>query len=202
MAEWSKHDFDVAATHLVSLLSKNDGCNVWSYENDCLVAASTREPKQMDEDDAPPVDVASFDRDTIAFRDLHILDWFVSISYSYIWRVPVLHFTVQTQNGTPLGRHEVLSYLHSYSTDPEDIKANFDFVSIDEHPITGLPAYFLHPCQTTGLLELLRASGTCSTLRLWSWMSMILPRVGTLIRPITFCQIRAEIERNDAEGNN
>ena len=201
MTEWSKNDFDVAATQLAFCLCKEgDGGTAWSYEKECLAVVSKHEPKQIYDHDTQPLNDALCDGDTIVLQGLCTVDWFISISYSHIWRVPVVHFTVQTQEGTPLSRQQVMSYLHSYSTDIDNTNANLEFVSIDEHPVTGLPAYFFHPCQTPRLLELLRASATSPTLRLWSWMSMMLPRVGISIRPVTFCQIQVELEENDAKG--
>lgn len=202
MTEWSRDDFHFAATKLVSILRKIDHRNKWSYDNECLVAVSTRDAKQIYEQDPQSLDVNSFDGDTIVLRSLCAVDWFVSISYSHIWRVPVLHFTVQTQNGMPLNRQDVFSLLNLHSSDPENANTSSDNVSIDEHPVTGLPAYFLHPCQTTDLLEQLQctsgAPGSPES-RLWSWMSMKLPSVGILIRPMTFCQIQSELERHEAK---
>ena len=208
MTVWSKYDFNLAATQIASLLYQDDQSdNQWSYENDCLVTIITREKatKQIHdhqiiqsyvEDD----DITSFDGDTIVFRDVQTSEWLVTISYSDIWQVPVLHFTVQMQDGTPLRRDDVISCLLEYNDDPDSTSSvTSDFVSIDEHPVTGIPSYCLHPCRTSGLLEILlcTSSSDSPTLQLWSWMSMILPHVGIAIHPSTFRRIQTELEGSD-----
>jgi Autophagocytosis associated protein, active-site domain len=204
MTVWSKHDFDLAAKKLAFLLCQNDQCrNQWSYENDCLVAVTTHDTKENDDHHdhhhniISVEDLTSLDGDTIVIRDVQRSDWFVTMSYSHIWQVPVLHFTAQMQDGTPLCREDVISCLLSCSNDPDTTNDVSDFVSMDEHPVTGIPSYVLHPCRTTGLLETLHASSDNATLRLWSWMSMILPLVGIVIRPSTYRQIQIELGGDD-----
>ena len=201
MTVWSKYDFDLAATRLGIILCQMDLGHKWSFDNDCLVVVTTRETEHHDDHHVlQSSDSVSFDGDTIVYREVQTTDWYVSISYSHIWRVPVLHFTVQLPDGTPRSRQDVIADLLSYSADPDSsMNVTSDFVSIDEHPITGLPSYLLHPCQTTSLLETLGASSTSAASRLWSWMSMILPHVGILISPSTFCRIQKELEKDDAE---
>lgn len=204
MTAWSKYNFDLAATQVAFLLcydNQSDNINnTWSYEHDCLSTVITREiTKQITGNDHQIIqlieDVTSLDGDSIVFRDVQKSYWFVTISYSDIWQVPVLHFVAQMQDGTPLSRDDVISSLLEYSDDDLDsTNVISDFVSIDEHPVTGIPSYFLHPCRTSGLLEILcNTSSDSPTLQLWSWMSMILPHVGLIIHPSTFRRIQAEL---------
>jgi ubiquitin-like-conjugating enzyme ATG10 len=110
-----------------------------------------------------------------SFADSPTFEWRYSIAFSDTWRVPVLHFTVQDSNGNPCPRDLVLSMLPASSTQED----TWDFVSYDEHPITGTPSYFLHPCQTNDILSLMHNDGkTHSSTRLLSWLSLILPAVG------------------------
>jgi len=61
-------------------------------------------------------------------------------------------------------------------TSPEPFK-----ISQDEHPLLGIPFYFLHPCGTENLLE--EVGGSASYLL--SWLSVAGPAVGLFI-PLQF----------------
>ena len=124
------------------------------------------------------------------------IEWSFSVAYSHVWAVPVLYFRVQYLNGMPLSRPEVLNILRC-GADHDVVKSDdstqgvsveeddgWNFVSYEEHPITGVPSFFLHPCQTSKRLHLLMATGTNSddsveknksAVVLLSWLSMILP---------------------------
>ena len=106
------------------------------------------------------------------------VQWNFSIVFSETYGVPVLYFRVQTLDGCPCERSEVLKWLPNQA-----IADSWDFVSQEEHPISGLPAYFLHPCQTSSRLkETLRPSQHGATI-LWAWMSMVFPAVNHPISP-------------------
>ena len=221
---WSKSDFDRAAQQLAFLLGRpNDDepplCHrttSWAYEHDCLVTHTIREnqpinephdtqPSQYYDDEDTTFWTVNDDEDTMVCRNVPTKsDWFISICYSHIWQVPVLYFTVQMPDGTPFGRDDVLTYLRSYKNDLDEIHRTSDFISIDEHPVSGVPSYMIHPCGTTGRLDALllllllwrtTPSTNSATVRLWSWMAMMLPMVGIVIRPSIFCQIQAELMR-------
>eukprot|EP00521_Asterionellopsis_glacialis_P017665 CAMPEP_0195296006 /NCGR_PEP_ID=MMETSP0707-20130614/18587_1 /TAXON_ID=33640 /ORGANISM="Asterionellopsis glacialis, Strain CCMP134" /LENGTH=243 /DNA_ID=CAMNT_0040357377 /DNA_START=23 /DNA_END=751 /DNA_ORIENTATION=+ len=120
-------------------------------------------------------------------------EWRFSVVYSDTWRVPVLYFTVQKLNdGSPCLRTEVLHSLqiHGKHKEVQVVGDTWDFVSSEEHPITGIPSFFLHPCQTSERLELLLHSGKAASEQgktsspfLLSWMSMIFPAVGIYMSP-------------------
>lgn len=82
-----------------------------------------------------------------------VLCWNLSIVYNPIWRVPVLHFAVTDRaTGAPISPLPLGSY--------------------DEHPVTGLPCGFLHPCHTAERLQHWAddsSSSTRAVLLLWSW---------------------------------
>ena len=135
-------------------------------------------------------------------------EWTFSIVFHDIWRVPTLYFTCSQTDGTPLCRHQVLDILlnqqnklHSKLENEQTWSEEelWEFVSQEEHPITGKPSYFLHPCRTADRMELLlmvqnndsknytmKESSACPLL---SWVSMILPTVGCRISPEVFCQM-------------
>mmetsp|Transcript_14511 Transcript_14511/g.16881 ORF Transcript_14511/g.16881 Transcript_14511/m.16881 type:complete len:196 (+) Transcript_14511:2-589(+) len=104
------------------------------------------------------------------------VEWTFSIVYNYIWSVPVLYFQVQFSDGQMLSRKQVLKvlkeiqtnrdYLHeredgncdsddkSDNNNDDDDESTWDFISQEEHPITGIPTFFFHPCQTSARLYL------------------------------------------------
>jgi hypothetical protein len=110
-------------------------------------------------------------------------EWRYSIVFSDTWKVPVLHFTVQDSHGNPCPRDLVLNMLPASSLQED----TWDFISYDEHPITGTPSYFLHPCQTQDVMALMLKNGdNHRATRLLSWLSLILPAVGHTLPSKTF----------------
>ena len=126
---------------------------------------------------------------TTALDSSQSFEWRFSIVYSDTWRVPVLYFTVQDASGNPCPRDQVLSMLPAASQQQD----KWDFISYDEHPITGTPSYFLHPCQTQDLLELLHHGEKQSSTLLLSWLSMILPAIGFNLSSKTFQQLHQRL---------
>jgi hypothetical protein len=124
------------------------------------------------------------------------IQWTFSMVYSETYRVPVLYFHVQEMNGAPYTRQKVLKWLYPNA---HGVKDTWEFVSQEEHSFTGLPSFFLHPCQTSQRLRLVNKMGDKSIL--WTWMSMILPVVNHAIPPSYFLRIQMQIqEQNKNEG--
>lgn len=127
------------------------------------------------------------DPDVFSSRSDHPeLKWHFSIVYSDVWKVPVIYFTVQQMSGAPCSRDEVVDILRQQS--PQNrVEDSWDFVSYDEHPMTGTPAFFLHPCRTQERLQLLRCRAQWKqSAQLWSWMSLVFPSLGFAIPAKTF----------------
>ena len=113
--------------------------------------------------------------------------WHFSIVFSDSWKAPVLFFTVDNldKNGSPCPRSDVAKMLRQFSH-YNRVEDAWDLLSHDEHPITGIPSLFLHPCQTMQRMEILTqkqgSHGETNTqgnkALLLSWMTMILPSVG------------------------
>jgi len=111
-------------------------------------------------------------------------EWYFSIVYSDVWRVPILYFTVQSveKSGSPCQRSEIISSLMQFSH-YNCVEDTWEFFSYEEHPITGVPSFFLHPCRTSERMQTImkepqtNGDGGKDCLLL-SWMSMILPCVG------------------------
>lgn len=88
------------------------------------------------------------------------IEWNFSIVYSDTWGTPILYFQAQSADGTKLMRNQV---LHELEWDLENMD-HWQFVSEEEHPITGNPTYFLHPCQTSEyLVEMMKTDVNVST---------------------------------------
>jgi len=114
---------------------------------------------------------------------LHDIVWEFTIVYSSSYASPVLYFTVATTSGSPLPPASVLELL------PRQISINdTPPISMEEHPISGLPVFFLHPCNTSSLLELSREGNTnCSLL---TWFSVAVASLGIRIAPASFVKLR------------
>lgn len=129
-----------------------------------------------------------------------VTEWTFSIVFHDTWRVPTLYFHVHDIDGTPITRDKVVTILLS-STRGNETNANgsimteeetWDFVSQEEHPMTGKPSFFLHPCQAAAKMELLlhQPKHYCPLL---SWMSMILPSVGCAISPYVYNEVQKKM---------
>mmetsp|Transcript_20907 Transcript_20907/g.29949 ORF Transcript_20907/g.29949 Transcript_20907/m.29949 type:complete len:242 (-) Transcript_20907:340-1065(-) len=124
----------------------------------------------------------------------HVTEWTFSVVFHETWRVPTLYFHVHDIDGSPITRDDVLTILlggtrgNTTGTNANGSmteEETWDFVSQEEHPMTGKPSFFLHPCQTAAKMELLlhQPKHYCPLL---SWMSMILPSVGCTISPYVY----------------
>jgi Autophagocytosis associated protein, active-site domain len=148
---------------------------------------------------------------------LQLLRWTLSAVYSHVWHVPVLYFTVQRDNGAHVTRQELLTELRYYQScralssgtaadSAPPLSAwtdlSWEFCSYEPHPVTGMPSFMVHPCQTKECLQVLRTTTTTTTTRrdghcsnvvaldLWSWLSWILPSIGvSVIAPHTFQRV-------------
>lgn len=141
----------------------------------------------------------------------YVTQWTFSIIYSTTYQAPVLYFYVQEMNGNPVGRQQVLNMLRQeHQRSAFEFSNDFpieawEFVSQEEHPVTGLSSFFLHPCQSAQRLQLLTAvvgdqPELCTKLEqkssiLWAWMSMILPAVGHSIPSSYFRHVQKCITR-------
>jgi len=152
--------------------------------------------------------------------------WRLSVVYSETWRVPVLYFTVFHQRtGDPCTRAQVLEFLfrcqqqqqkrQNGGSEVADEDSSWDFVSVTEHPATGTPCFFLHPCRTSDRLQTLLQTTTPTTRTpntadtstsahsaalLWSWFSLILPSLGLSIPPRTYLEVQQQL-RGDGDDD-
>ena len=115
------------------------------------------------------------------------VEWIFSIVYSETWQVPVLYFTVSQEDRIPCSRDQVLEILKEQDD-------SWEFVSYEEHPATGVPSLFLHPCQTKERMAQLLDHGNTPEQQLWSWMSLIFPTVGFSIPSKTFLRVQQKLK--------
>jgi hypothetical protein len=193
-------------------------------EDACGSLLTTREPDGNLEDEEILADDQCY-TDTTTTDDVgeqkqqFATQWTFSVVYSTTYQSPVLYFYVQEMNGNPVGRHLLLKLLRKehersafQSSNDFPIDA-WEFVSQEEHPVTGLSSFFLHPCQSAERLRLLTtvagetreahngleknsdADGSTKTNVLWAWMSMILPAVGHSIPSSYFRSVQKFIAR-------
>jgi hypothetical protein len=129
-------------------------------------------------------------------------EWNFSIVYSHTWQVPVLYFAVQASDGEPLGREFVVHTLQGMHHQNQ-VEDSLEFVSYDQHPITGIPCCFLHACQTKERMKLVTAAFTKKSNSEWllTWMSLIFPSVGFAIPAKVYKQLSARICELETEGD-
>ena len=144
--------------------------------------------------------------------------WRLSMVYSPTWMVPVLYFTVQNaSSGSILSRPQVMDLISHKKNDNskgrgssihhDDDDSGDYFLSQEMHPVSGVPSFFLHPCQTaTRMKELIHSSSSSSQknnhhLYLWTCLSLLLPTLGFEIPSTIFTAVQNELEadRKDCE---
>ncbi|KAK9895724.1 hypothetical protein P389DRAFT_179691 [Cystobasidium minutum MCA 4210] len=114
--------------------------------------------------------------ESLSSRPVFHLDLYVA--YSPVYRVPVLHFRARLQDGSLISLHDLLAssffqtspaeYPLNAINEPTNIEAtdqaHFPTISQGEHPQTGLPCFYLHPCETSAALQdVLSAQGKEAT---------------------------------------
>lgn len=78
--------------------------------------------------------------------------WEFCIAYNEVYRVPCLLMDPRKE-GKLLGVHEALHFVPDQCKGQISILGITGNVTMEEHPITGVPCYALHPCQTADALS-------------------------------------------------
>ena len=162
------------------------------------------------------VDIKDNTANTMKFDDV---EWTLSIVYSDTWSVPVLYFQVQYIDGKLLTREQVLKLLKKQNWNKGDGNGydsgniavgmdlnedknddDWNFISQEEHPVTGVPTFHFHPCQTSTRLHLIYRNcgeivNTNPAQWILTWMSMILPAAGFRISTKTFASLSNTLKR-------
>jgi hypothetical protein len=193
------------------LVESGDGYKYLQHEP----VTSTRPTHGRLHDDAVEEVDAMIDNSVLVDYDIDFLEesassnsnieWSFSIVYSDTYQVPTLYFHVQHQDGSPCIRSQVLQWLQEDTIDESETNS-WDFVSQEQHPHTGFPSYFLHPCRTSERMKLLQES--FSSRRddmaginfLWVWMSMVLPSVNHPIPSKLFGILQDRMRHDEANG--
>jgi len=110
------------------------------------------------------------DPDVVVPADSACQIWNFSILWSDTWKAPVLYFGVE-ENGTVLTREELFS--------------DAPHISFAEHPVTGSPSLFVHPCTTR------EQFGTNT----WAWMCHALQTIGWTVGAVEFVRIQRLLEQ-------
>jgi len=125
------------------------------------------ESQELDTED----DVSSLkNSNTVAhFYDYHIV-------YSTSYQVPVLYFNAYHQDGSLLDWEEIWNDLPENFQNEEK---RWNLITQNDHPVLGIPFYFIHPCETAKLVEVLQSTETTNNRNvLLSWLSVVAPVVG------------------------
>ncbi|KFM76796.1 Ubiquitin-like-conjugating enzyme ATG10, partial [Stegodyphus mimosarum] len=94
------------------------------------------------------------------------------ILYSHSYSVPVLYFNAYYENGKPLSLCEIWEQVPECYQDVMHEK-KWQMVTEQEHPVSGIPCFIIHPCYTANLMDSLQTSNY-----IISWLSVFGPLVG------------------------
>lgn len=141
-----------------------------------------------------------------------LFEWSFQVHYHDTWGVPVLYFQAHHYDtGKRCTRADLLDDLGVDHRSGGGNGGGFEdefFVSEEEHPLTGTPWCYLHPCRTEARLSLLllgkeieedgdnndeHSSSSPHPLLLASWLSMILPAVKCKVPIPTFRYLQREL---------
>ncbi|KAJ2955195.1 hypothetical protein NQZ79_g8770 [Umbelopsis isabellina] len=129
--------------------------------------------------DTPEIDHDISDGATVELPDITTLQIEYHVVYSSSYQVPVLYFNAYYSNGSVLTRDE----LDQFVINPnyrEPLKSSTllqqGSVSQQEHPVLGLPFYYIHPCDTASLMTQVNISDI--NCYITSWLSFFGPLVG------------------------
>jgi ubiquitin-like-conjugating enzyme ATG10 len=132
------HSFDTTYLSITEVLPTDLTCSVGSSEH-------APEQDELEEDDEEALDTL---RATPAVL-------YYDVILSPVYSVPVLYFSISD----PQHRYPpTMDVLYKYLIPPE-FKAQAEKagllggVTINDHPITGRPVFFIHPCQTAEVME-------------------------------------------------
>lgn len=112
------------------------------------------------------------------------IEWHFTVVYSHIWGMPILYFDVYSSQGQALSRNEVLNLLAGRNNINQSDQWNF--LSQEEHPLTGNPSFFLHPCETANRLNVILDGIEAQEIErknvsgdiILTWLTLILQAVG------------------------
>ncbi|KAI8643251.1 autophagocytosis associated protein [Parasitella parasitica] len=86
------------------------------------------------------------DEGCIAQESAEIVQLEHHVVYSSSYQVPVIYFTASFSDGSPLSYQEIFQYVVPNLYQDAVITQN-------DHPILGVPYWYVHPCDTRSLME-------------------------------------------------
>ncbi|KAL6235148.1 hypothetical protein BDW75DRAFT_147370 [Aspergillus navahoensis] len=138
--------------------------------------------RSVDNEDTPNSQLEAWEEDsevlirTSSIRELQV-DYDILLSPTY--QVPVLYFVLRPAD-KPLGIDEVYDYLV-----PDQYRKNIQNVGImggisfDYHPVSGTPAFFVHPCNTADAMrDIAGEHGISPEAYLIIWLGLVGTSVG------------------------
>ncbi|KAG2183741.1 hypothetical protein INT43_006752, partial [Umbelopsis isabellina] len=130
-------------------------------------------------DDNLEIDHGISDGATLDLPEITTLQIEYHVVYSSSYQVPVLYFNAYYSNGSVLTRDELDKFVINPSY-REPLKSSTlmqqGSISQQEHPILGLPFYYIHPCDTASLMAQVDISDI--NCYIMSWLSFFGPLVG------------------------
>jgi len=110
------------------------------------------------------------------------------VIYNQSYNVPVLYFNMYKKDGRLLSIEEV--WKHVPAAYQAELRSNaWGAITQQEHPLTGIPYFSIHPCQTEKLMKSCLTNTHCSDSNyIICWLSMFGPLVG-LSLPLSYGQL-------------
>ncbi|KAF1982362.1 hypothetical protein K402DRAFT_340566 [Aulographum hederae CBS 113979] len=97
------------------------------------------------------------------------------ILLSPTYQVPVLCFTARKPDNRPFSTEEIYSFVvpQSFKAQARDVGV-MGAISVTDHPISGMPVHFVHPCLTSEALSKC-ASGSPVQIKdcLFLWLGIV-----------------------------
>ena len=100
------------------------------------------------------------------------------ICFSPSFGSPVIYFIGARANGSKMTLPEIKELCPSFRNCSSEV------ISQNEHPVLGIPYYFLHPCHTAEMLEKLNVTGN----KLAAWLSLAAQFVGMPVNMLPYFQ--------------
>ncbi|KAK3623399.1 hypothetical protein LTR56_010407 [Elasticomyces elasticus] len=118
------------------------------------------------------------------------------IVYSPSYRVPVLYITLS--HPPPNSNIHDLLVPASHRAQLQHAGGSLGALSLTDHPITGLPAYFIHPCRTAEGMAAITKSGEVGGRGgpmeyLMRWLGLVGPSVGLSV-PVRLAQAMSKLQ--------
>lgn len=216
--EWTQSSFEQAAEELVQSLERINSdhrplnaLSSWKlkshsrqgrylvHENPVIIPLATTFDGEGDADDLEDESILCDEDNIQAHREsgtgsqYNDTLWFLSIVYNHTFGVPVLYFQTQYKNGSQCGRDDIVAYLRQVHQQNR-VENSWELISMDQHPISGLPSFFLHPCRTKQRIQSIlvdRPKNDGSALL--SWLSMMLASLGLGVSPTYYQILRSDM---------